>query len=93
MRENLIESYLSISQVNDKLKKELAINEEINAELAESKELIVKKESELDSIINNLVEGVIILREDFSILRMNSAARKTFKYNDSEDGLGDIKLE
>jgi len=92
MRENLIESYVSISQVNDKLKKELVINEKINAELAGSKELIVKKESELDSIINNLFEGVIVLREDFSILRMNSAARKTFKYNDSEDDLGDIKL-
>ncbi len=89
MRENLVESYISISQVNDRLKEELAINEKINAELAESKELIVKKEGELDYIINNLVDGVIVLAEDFTVLRMNDAGRRIFKY----DGMANIRLD
>ena len=93
MRDNLVESYVSVSQINEKLKNELAINKKINAELAISKEQVVKKESELDSIINNLVEGVIVLDDNFTVLRMNHAGKKIFKYDAKEltgVSLGDI---
>jgi len=84
MRNNLNESYSYINQANEQLRQELDINKKINIELTESTILVDKKERELDSIINNLVEGVIILDEEFMVLRVNHACKRIFQYNDDE---------
>ena len=84
MSNNLNESYNYINEANDKLRQELDLNKKIHAELTESKSLVEKKEIELNSIVNNLVEGVIILDEDFIVLRVNNACKNIFQYKDDE---------
>lgn len=84
MQENLNNSYNYISHTNEKLRQELALNTKINIELSQSHKLIKKKERELDSIINNLVEGVIILDSELHIIRANKACQKIFSYNKQE---------
>ena len=78
MQTRLNESYQNTHRSNSLLTKELATNREINIALTQSNTIIERKENVLESIINNLAEGVIILDEDLSIIQINHATESFF---------------
>ena len=59
---------------------EIKLNKKINDELIESKKIIQKNEHELNSIINNLIEGVFLVDDKFTIINNNQAAASIFGY-------------
>ena len=71
---------IQLEQQNDMLMEEIKLNKKINDELIESKKIIQKNEHELNSIINNLIEGVFLVDDKFTIINNNQAAAAIFGY-------------
>jgi len=83
-----------VHKLEDKLKQLEAKNRQLkdkeqalstaNRELAQQNQLIQQREHELESILDNLLEGVFLLDNDLTIIDCNLAATDIFGYSKEE---------